>query len=40
MDILDKYYAEEDHVLVFDNATTHTKWADGALSARSMLKSM
>ena len=40
MDILDEYYAEEDHVLVFDNATTHTKWADGALSACSMLKSM
>jgi hypothetical protein len=39
MDILDEYYAEEDHVLVFDNVTTHTKRADGALSARSMLKS-
>ena len=39
MDILDEHYAEEDHVLVFDNATTHTKWADGALSARNMPKS-
>ena len=38
MDILDEHYAGEDHVLVFDNATTHTKWADGALSACSMPK--
>jgi hypothetical protein len=39
MDILDEHYAGEDHVLVFDNATTHTKRADGALSARYMPKS-
>jgi hypothetical protein len=38
MDILDKHYPNEDHVLVFDNATTHTKRADGALSARYMPK--
>lgn len=39
IDILDKHYAAEDHVLVFDNATIHTKWAEGALSACSMPKS-
>ena len=39
MDILDEHYTEEDHVLVFDNATTHTKRAEGALSARYMPKS-
>jgi len=29
MDILEKYYADKDHVLVFDNAMTHLKHADG-----------
>jgi len=38
MDILQKHYPDEDHVLVFDNATTHLKRADGALSARYMPK--
>jgi hypothetical protein len=38
MDILEKYYANENHILVFDNATTHLKRADGALSARHMPK--
>ena len=38
MDILEKHYPNEDHVLVFDNATTHTKRADNALSARKMPK--
>ena len=38
MDILDKHYLNEDHILVFGNATTHTKHADGALSACYMLK--
>jgi hypothetical protein len=38
MDILEKYYPDEDHVLVFDNASTHQKRADGALSARRMPK--
>ena len=32
MDLLDKYYPDEDHVLIFDNATTHTKCPKGALS--------
>jgi len=36
--ILEKYYPEEDHVFIFDNATTHQKRADGALSARNMPK--
>ncbi|KAF8548685.1 hypothetical protein OG21DRAFT_1393756, partial [Imleria badia] len=39
MAILEKHYPHEDHVFVFDNATTHLKHADGALSARSMPKS-
>ncbi|KZP06115.1 hypothetical protein FIBSPDRAFT_914755 [Athelia psychrophila] len=38
MDILEQFYPDEDHVLVFDNATTHHKHADGALSARHMPK--
>ncbi|KAG2053081.1 hypothetical protein BDR06DRAFT_1055121 [Suillus hirtellus] len=36
IDILEKYYTNENHVLVFDNTTTHLKRADGALSARNM----
>ncbi|KAH7922696.1 hypothetical protein BV22DRAFT_1016841 [Leucogyrophana mollusca] len=38
MDILDKYYPDDEHVFVFDNATTHVKRADDALSARKMPK--
>ncbi|KAH7905399.1 hypothetical protein BJ138DRAFT_1106018 [Hygrophoropsis aurantiaca] len=38
MDILDEHFSNEDHVLVFDNATTHLKRADNALSARKMPK--
>jgi hypothetical protein len=38
MDILKKYFPDDDHVFVFDNATTHTKRADDALSARKMPK--
>jgi hypothetical protein len=38
MEILKKHYLDEDHVFVFDNATTHIKCADGALSARQMSK--
>jgi hypothetical protein len=36
INILEKYYPNEDHVLVYDNATrptTHLKWLDGASSA-------
>ncbi|KIK72661.1 hypothetical protein PAXRUDRAFT_21729 [Paxillus rubicundulus Ve08.2h10] len=39
MDILQKHYQDEDHVFVFDNATTHLKRADNALSAHNMPKS-
>ncbi|KAF5369637.1 hypothetical protein D9615_010264 [Tricholomella constricta] len=39
MDILTKYYPNEEHILVFDNATTtHTKRSDSSLSARHMPK--
>lgn len=38
MDILEEFYPDEDHILVFDNATTHQKRANGALSARHMPK--
>ncbi|KAI6096038.1 hypothetical protein F5141DRAFT_1191132 [Pisolithus sp. B1] len=38
MDILVKYFPEEDHIFVFDNATTHLKCADDALSAHHMPK--
>ncbi|KIK90493.1 hypothetical protein PAXRUDRAFT_801509 [Paxillus rubicundulus Ve08.2h10] len=39
MSILEKDYPDEDHVFVFDKATTHLKCADIALSAHSMPKS-
>ncbi|RDB19555.1 hypothetical protein Hypma_013355 [Hypsizygus marmoreus] len=38
MDILSKWFPDEDHVLVFDNATTHVKRAEGSLSAMKMPK--
>src|SRR5712671_1046744 len=38
MEILKKHYPNEDHILVFDNATTHLKRPDEALSARNMPK--
>jgi len=38
MDILKKHYPDEDHIFVFDNATTHLKRPDKALSARNMPK--
>lgn len=38
MDILLKYYPEFDHVLVYDNTTTHLKCAEDALSTRKMPK--
>ncbi|KAF9506402.1 hypothetical protein BS47DRAFT_1367413 [Hydnum rufescens UP504] len=40
MDILDKYYPYDDHVLAFDNATIHKKCLDDTLSASKMLKSI
>ena len=33
MDILQKHYPEDNHVFIFDNATIHTKWPPGSLSA-------
>ncbi|KAG1835931.1 hypothetical protein DFJ58DRAFT_847267 [Suillus subalutaceus] len=38
MNILEKDYPDEDHVLIFDNASTHLKRADDALSACIMPK--
>jgi hypothetical protein len=39
IDILKQHCPDEDHILVYDNATTHLKYADGALSAQRMPKS-
>lgn len=38
MDILEQRYPDEDHVIAFDNASTHLKHANDALSARHMPK--
>ncbi|KAG2153086.1 uncharacterized protein EDB93DRAFT_1239874 [Suillus bovinus] len=38
MDILEQHYPDEDHVIVFDNAMTHLKRVDDALSAWHMPK--
>jgi len=38
IEIIQKYYPNDDHVLIFNNATTHVKRADNALSARRMPK--
>jgi hypothetical protein len=38
MNILDEYYPHEDHAFMYDNAKTHLKRADDALSARNMPK--
>jgi hypothetical protein len=40
MDILEKYFPHDDHVLVYDNASTHLKHTDGALSAHHMPKNI
>ena len=40
MDILQASYPEFNHVFVYDNATTHLKRADDALSARKMPKNI
>lgn len=39
MDIFEEFGSDVEHVLIYDNATTHRKRADDALSARSMPKS-
>ncbi|OCH88550.1 hypothetical protein OBBRIDRAFT_813579 [Obba rivulosa] len=36
--ILKQHFSEDDHILIFDNARTHVKRADDALSARKMPK--
>jgi len=38
IDLLSKYYSDSDHVFIFDNAPTHLKRAEDALSARQMPK--
>jgi len=38
MDLLAKHFPHDAHILVFDNASTHTKCTNGALSARYMHK--
>ncbi|KIK21673.1 hypothetical protein PISMIDRAFT_12162 [Pisolithus microcarpus 441] len=38
MDILEKHFLGEDHIFIFDNATTHLKHAENALSAHHMPK--
>jgi hypothetical protein len=38
MDILEKHYLDDDHVFIFDNATTHQKGPDGALFVCQMPK--
>lgn len=40
MDILSKHYPNEDHVLIYDNATTHQKRAPNGLSASKMPKNI
>ncbi|KAI6139161.1 hypothetical protein EDD17DRAFT_1516706 [Pisolithus thermaeus] len=38
MDILKKFYTNEDHIFIFNNAKTHLKQANDALSACKMPK--
>ena len=38
MDILQRHFPDDNHVFVFDNATTYTKHAEDVLSARKMPK--
>ncbi|KAF8809148.1 hypothetical protein BYT27DRAFT_7222690 [Phlegmacium glaucopus] len=40
MDILLEFYPQFDHIFVYDNATTHLKRAEDALSARQMPKNI
>ncbi|KAN0086048.1 hypothetical protein V8E55_007182 [Tylopilus felleus] len=40
MDLVTKYVPDENHVFVFDNATTHLKRPDDALSVRKMPKNI
>ena len=36
--LLQKHYQDQDHVLVYDNVSTHQKWPDSSLSACKMPK--
>ena len=38
MDLCKKYWPDEEHILIYDNATTHRKRPDNALSAQKMPK--
>jgi hypothetical protein len=38
MDILTEFYPEYDHVLIYDNASTHLKCEEDALSVQKMPK--
>ncbi|KAF8124189.1 hypothetical protein EV363DRAFT_1178339 [Boletus edulis] len=38
MNILEKYFSNENHVFIFDNAMTHLKWADDVLAACKLPK--
>ena len=38
VDILKRYFPDQDHILIYDNTSTHQKWADGSLSAWKMPK--
>lgn len=38
MDVIKKLYPDDDHLFILDNATTHLKRADDAISARKMPK--
>jgi hypothetical protein len=40
MDILREFYPQFDHVFIYDNAPTHLKQAEDALSARPMPKNI
>jgi hypothetical protein len=40
MEILARDYPDEDHILIYDNVTTHLKRADDAISARKMPKNI
>ena len=39
IDILQKHYPDDSHVLVYDNTTTHLEWVGGTLSAHQIPKS-
>jgi hypothetical protein len=40
MEILQKYYPDDAHILIYDNTRTHLKRADDAISARKMPKNV